>query len=100
MDRKTSLQVNGVSINMDRFVESFVYHTTIGMIDSLQGTDASGSVHLAILEDGKVALTLKGKPVKTTSFVDTIVTSTAFGMVQPLKGVSSPVKLVTIEIQL
>ncbi len=98
MTKKISLDVNGVPINLDYFVESFVHHTTRGMVESLEGTDPTEDIQLEI-DDGLVQLELGGKPVATNRFVNIIVTSTVSGMVSPLKGVTEPVKKVKIEIQ-
>jgi len=98
MTKKISMEVNGASIKLDYFVESFVHHTVSGMIESLENTEPIKKLALTVDQD-KADIQLNGKTVSSNKFVNMIMKTTVFGMVAPLKGVSTPVKEVKIGIE-
>ena len=98
MTKKVILQVNGVPISLDYFVQSFIDHTVRGMIESLEDTEPIQRLELTI-EDGKVKIQLNGKAVSANLFVSKIMTSTISGMVAPLKGITAALKSARIEIE-
>ena len=87
MTGKTSLEVNGNVIKLDRFVRAFVVHTVSGMLESLDDTEPIANLILSI-NDKEIYIMLNGKSVSTNEFVNIILKSTLFGMVFPLKGVN------------
>jgi hypothetical protein len=83
---KAEMQVNKKEIEMNPFVESFVAHVAIGMVESLKGVDYLNKVR--IRQDGeetKVAVNCEELPL--TPFPNDIIASTLKGMLAPLKGV-------------
>ncbi len=98
MTKKIELQVNGNPIVLDYFVQSFVHHTTRGMIESLENTEPIKHLILTVQGD-TVDIQLNGKPVSANKFVSRITKSTISGMVAPLKGVNAPLSSAKIEIE-
>jgi hypothetical protein len=88
MARKVSLNVNGNSIELNPFVEAYVYHVAVGIVNSLKGTGSVKKLELDIDSDKHVTLTLNGANVPVNEFVMQIVHNTMSGMVQDLKGVT------------
>ncbi len=98
MTKKIDLQVNGNPIVLDYFVQSFVHHTTRGMIESLENVEPIKHLILTVKGDD-VEIQLNGKPVSANKFVSRIAKSTISGMVAPLKGVNGPLTRAKIEIE-
>jgi hypothetical protein len=88
MTGKTVLEVNGVTIKLDRFVREFVFHTVSGMVGSLDNTGPITGLILT-LEGKDINILLNGSQVGTNEFVNKIIKSTLFGMVCLLKGVNT-----------
>ena len=86
MAGQISMQVNGVDIRFERFVDSFVICTVSGMLASLDDTGPLADLDLTLDHD-EIHIVLNGKPVDINRFVTRIMKSTLFGMVAPLKGV-------------
>jgi hypothetical protein len=80
------MQVNGVGIHFERFVDSFIICTMSGMLASLDDTGPLTDLDLT-LERDEIHIILNGKVVEINRFVTKIMKSTLFGMVAPLKGV-------------
>lgn len=97
MTKQISLTVNDNPIQLDYFVAAFVDHTSGGMIESLENTEAIKTLNLTIDGD-MVTMVLNDKPVEINKFVMKIVKSTTSGMVAPLKGVTLPVKKLALSI--
>lgn len=97
MTRQIALQVNGSPISLDYFVAAFIDHTTAGMMEALENTEAVKNLNLSIDSD-IVTISLNGKPVTINAFVMKIVRSTVSGMVAPLKGVKGPVSQLRLEL--
>ncbi len=87
MAKYIRLQVNGVEINFDRFVDSFIENTVCGMLASLDGTGLVKELNL-VLDGDDIHIMLNGEDVAVNTFVRKIMKSTFFGMVTPLKGVN------------
>jgi hypothetical protein len=87
MARKVSLTVNGNPIELNPFVEGYVYHIAAGILNSLKGTSAIKKLDLDIDSDGLVTAVLNGSAVPVNIFVMEIIRNTLAGMVSNLKGV-------------
>ncbi len=87
MARQVSLSVNGAPIELDYFVSTFIDHTVGGMLASLKGTGAIGTLVLSI-DGGEVTINLNNAQVPVNPFVNDIFRNTILGMVSSLKGVS------------
>jgi hypothetical protein len=99
MATKTSLKVNGNNIEMNPFVEAYVYHLSGGMVASLKDTGAIKKLVLEIKDTGDVKMTLNGKDIPLNFFVTEIIRSTLTGMVSTLKGAEGKLKTLEINIQ-
>ena len=87
MSREVKLTVNNRVIQLDKFVEGFVYETTRGILASLKDTGdiQTGEVYI----DGEsVKVAVNNNEIPVNVFVAKIIKSTMAGMVSPLKGVS------------
>lgn len=98
MSREVSLTVNDNPIELDRFVEGFVYHIAAGILDSLKGTSAIRNLELSIDADGQVNITLNGTEVPLTYFPVQIIRDTLAGMVSNLKGVTGEMHTLELKI--
>jgi hypothetical protein len=87
MAKRVSLSVNDVPIQLDEFVEGYVYHIVSGIIASLKGTGEIENLELSIDNEEQVTITLNGADVPIKYFPNEIIRSTIFGMVSMLKGV-------------
>ena len=87
MTRGVSLSVNGVPIELDYFVQSFIDHTVAGMLEALEGTGEIETLEI-LLEGEKVKIKLNGAEVPLKAFVNKFIKNTLMGMVSSLKGVS------------
>jgi hypothetical protein len=99
MAAKTSLKVNGNVIEMNPFVEAYVYHLSGGIVASLKDTGAVKKLLLEIKDTNDVKMTLNGKDVPLNFFVTEIVRNTLAGMVATLKGAEGKLKTLEIKIQ-
>ena len=98
MAYKVSLTVNDNPIEMDYFVEGYVYHVTAGILGSLKGTDTIEDLELAVDSDGQVEITLNGSDVPLTYFPVQIIRNTLAGMVSNLKGVDGEMSTLELKI--
>ena len=87
MTKQVSLDVAGQSIKLDYFVESFIDHTTRGMVSSLEGVGEINTLVLTISGE-EVELTINESDIPVNRFSGLIIASTVAGMVAPLKGVA------------
>lgn len=92
MAREVKLMVNNQVIQLDKFVEGFVYHISRGMLASLEGT---GDIQTAeIFMDGEsIRVVVNNNEIPVNVFVTKILRSTITGMISPLKGVNEIGKL-------
>jgi hypothetical protein len=95
MTRQVSLQVNDETILLDYFAQTFIDHTTAGMIEALEDTEPIKELTLVI--EGAAAITLNGRSIRVNAFVSKIINSTTTGMISVLKGVKD-IKKVQIHI--
>ena len=98
MTRKVSLTVNDYTIEMDYFVEGYVYHVTAGILGSLKGTEAIKDLELTVDNDGVVEIELNGAEIPLTYFPTQIIRSTLAGMVSNLKGVDKEMSTLELNI--
>ncbi len=98
MAKKVSLTVNNVSIKLDSFVETYVYHVADGIVASLKDTGAYKKLELNVEENGDVKLVFNGTDNPLNFFVTEIVRNTLTGMVSNLKGVTGKVKTINLSI--
>jgi hypothetical protein len=98
MPRKVSLNVNNNPIEVDNFVEGFVYHITVGILASLKDTGAIKNLELNVDGDGQVDITLNGAEVPLSYFPVQIIRNTLAGMVSNLKGVTEPMRTLELKI--
>ncbi len=87
MTRQVSLLVNDMPIELDYFVQGFIDHTIVGMLEALEGTTEIENLELSIDGD-KVAINLNNAVILTNPFVSKIIRNTIVGMVSSLKGVN------------
>jgi hypothetical protein len=92
MTRRIALSVNDKPIELDYFVQSFIDHTTGGMVEALEGTGNIKTLDISI-EAGEARLTLNGAIVPMNAFVSKIVMNTVLGMISSLKGVGDTSRL-------
>lgn len=83
---KAKLKVNGISIDMNPFVEEFLARTTVGAVTSLKEVEDIKSLKIH-QKKGNVEITVNGKDIPLTPFPNDIISSTLVGMVSALKGV-------------
>jgi hypothetical protein len=86
MTKRITLSVNDKPIELDYFVQSFIDHTTGGMVEALEGTSEIKTLDISI-EATEVKLTLNGDIVPINAFVSKIIMNTILGMISSLKGV-------------
>ncbi|OGO00472.1 MAG: hypothetical protein A2Y58_00150 [Chloroflexi bacterium RBG_13_51_52] len=98
MARKVSLTVNDNLIELDYFVEGYVYHVAAGILASLKGTGAVKNLELDVDNDGQIKITLNGSDVPLSYFPVQIMRSTLAGMVSNLKGVDK--EMSTLELRI
>ncbi len=98
MARKTSLTVNNVPIELNPFVEGYVYHIAVGILNSLKDTGSIKRLELDIDSDGQVGITLNGARVPCNVFVMDIIHNTLTGMVSNLKGVTEQMRTLSLRI--
>ena len=98
MPRKTSLIVNNIPLELDYFVEGYVYHVVAGILASLKDTETIKNLELDVDGDGLVRITLNGADVPLSYFPVQIIRDTLAGMVSNLKGVTE--KMRTLELRI
>ncbi len=84
---KATLKVNGISIDMNPFVEEFLSRTVVGAVTSLKGVEDIKKLEVR-QKKGNVQITVNGKDIPLTPFPNDIIARTLAGMVCSLKGVS------------
>lgn len=98
MARKVSLNVNGNPIELNPFVEGYVYYIAEGIVNSLKGTGVIKKLDLDIDSDGLLTVELNGNGVSVNVFVMEIVRNTLSGMVKDLKGVTDEMRTFSLRI--
>jgi hypothetical protein len=86
MTRQVTLTVNQEPIQLDCYVDEFVYHIAGAITGSLRNT---GEIKDLVIEahSGRVTINLNGEDVSLKEFPMLIITSTLEGMLKHLKGV-------------
>jgi hypothetical protein len=98
MTGKVSLAVNDVSLNLDYFVNKYLYCVAGGIIASLHDTGEIEELDITLDNTGEVKITLNGGNVSLKPFPVEIIRSTLLGMVSPLKGIDAMVKTLELTI--
>jgi hypothetical protein len=98
MARKVSLTVNNNPIEMNPFVEGYVYHVAAGILNSLKDTKPIKKLDFDIDSDGLVTIVLNGGAVSVNVFVMEIIRHTMAGMVSNLKGVAKEMRTLELKI--
>jgi hypothetical protein len=98
MTKKITLSVNGMPIDLDYFVESYIDHVVGGIISSLQNTGEINELQLTIDNEGQVQINLNNSDVELKYFPIEIIRTTLFGLVTPLKGVSGEITALELNI--
>jgi len=83
---KASLRVNGLSVELNPFVEEFLTRTVTGAVSSLKGAEDIQSLELCI-EQGEVSIIVNSDELSLTPFPQEIIASTVTGLVSSLKGI-------------
>jgi hypothetical protein len=99
MSRKVNLQINSKSVDLNPFVEGYVYHIAVGIINSLKDTKPIKTLDLDIDSDGLLTITLNGEGVPVNEFVMEIVRNTFTGLVSNLKGVDEAMSTLSLSIK-
>jgi hypothetical protein len=99
MAAKTNLTVNGHQIEMNPFVEAYVYQLSGGIVASLKDTGAIKQLLLEVKDNADVKMTLNGKDVPLNFFATEIIRNTLAGMVANLKGAEGGMKTLEIKIE-
>jgi hypothetical protein len=96
---KAKLWVNKNPIPMNRFVEEFLSHTTVGAVASLRGVENMGKLEIH-QKKGNVEITVNGSEIPLTTFPNDIISSTLEGMVSSLKDVEDIDSIdISVEVQ-
>jgi hypothetical protein len=98
MARKTSLIVNNIPIELDSFVEGYVYHVIAGILASLKGTGTIKKLELYVDGNEQVKIILNGVNVPLNFFATDIIRNTLAGMVSNLKGVDKEMNTLSLRI--
>jgi hypothetical protein len=98
MARKVSLTINDNPIEMDNFVEGYIYHVAVGILASLKGTGKINDLQLNIDNDGQVEIALNGSDIPLSYFPVQIIRNTFTGMVANLKGVDKELKTLELKV--
>jgi hypothetical protein len=99
MSRKVNLQVNGKPVELNPFVEGYVYYIAVGILNSLKDTKPIKTLDLDIDSDGLLTITLNGDGVPVNEFVMEIVRNTFTGLVSNLKGVDEAMRTLSLSIK-
>jgi hypothetical protein len=99
MAAKTTLKVNNTQLELNPFVESYLYHVAAGMVASLKDTGTIKKLTIEVLDSADVKLNLNGKDIPLNIFVTEIFFNTLAGLVKDLKGVDGKLKTLVLKIQ-
>ena len=83
---RATLKVNGISIEINPFVEEFLARTTVGAVSSLKEVEGIKSLYVH-QKKGNVEITANGKDIPLTPFPNDMISNTLVGLVSTLKGV-------------
>jgi len=80
------LKVNGISIEINPFVEEFLARTTVGAVSSLKEVEDIRSLKV-YQKKGNVEITVNDKDIPLTLFPNDIISNTLVGMISSLRGI-------------
>lgn len=83
---KAKLLVNKKPIPMNRFVEEFLSHTSVGAVTSLRGAENIRKLEIH-RKKGNVDIIVNGSQIPLTPFPNDIISNTLVAMVSSLKDV-------------
>jgi len=84
---------------MNRFVEEFLSHATVGAVTSLRGGEDIKSLRIH-QKKGNVEITVNGSEIPLTPFPNDIISNTLVGMVSSLKDVEDIDSIdISVEVQ-
>ena len=96
---KALLQVNKKPIPMNRFVEEFLSHTTVGAVTSLRGAENIRKLEIH-QKKGNVEITVNSSQIPLTPFPNDIISNTLSGLVSSLRDVGDIESMdISVEIQ-
>ena len=83
---RATLKVNGISVEINPFVEEFLARTTVGAVSSLKEVEDMKSLQVH-QKKGNVEITANGKDIPVTPFPNDLISNTLIGIVSSLRGV-------------
>jgi hypothetical protein len=83
---RAELKVDGVSVEINPFVEEFLARVIVGAASSLKGVENIKSLQVR-QKKGNVEITANGKDIPLTPFPNDIISNTLVGIVSSLRGV-------------
>jgi len=95
---KAVLQINKKPIPMNRFVEEFLCHTTVGAVTSLRGAENIQKLEIH-QKKGNVEITVNDSEIPLTGFPNDIISNTLLGIVSSLKEVED-IESIDISVEL
>jgi hypothetical protein len=84
---QAKLWVNKKSIPMNRFVEQFLSHISMGAVSSLRGAENIQKLKIH-QKKGNVQITVNDSEIPLTPFPNDIISNTLVGMISSLKDVA------------
>ena len=83
---RAELKVDGVSVEINPFVEEFLARVIVGAVSSLKGVENIKSLQVR-QKKGNVEITANGKDIPLTPFPNDVISNTLVGIVSSLRGV-------------
>lgn len=83
---RAALKVNGISVEINPFVEEFLARTMVGAVSSLKEVEDIKSLQVH-QKKGNVEITANGKDIPLTPFPNDMISNTLIGIVSLLRGV-------------
>jgi hypothetical protein len=83
---RAELKIDGVSVEINPFVEEFLARVIVGAVSSLKGVENIKSLQVR-QKKGNVEITANGKDIPLTPFPNDIISNTLVGIVSSLRGV-------------
>lgn len=83
---RAELKVNGISVEMNPFVEEFLARTTVGAVSSLKEVEDIKNLRIH-QKKSNVEVTVNGRDIPLTPFPNDIISNTLVGIVSSLRGV-------------
>lgn len=83
---RAKLKVNGISVEINHFVEEFLARIIVGAVSSLKGMEDIKSLQVH-QKKGNVEITVNGKDIPLTPFPNDIISNILVGIVSSLREV-------------